>query len=87
MADERKPLGTDEDRIVRALGQVILNEQVNHSRRALCDVLGVLVAHVIDGAPAGTDRGELLAAGLDLIQDDVLTSYHNFLDWKKRQLS
>lgn len=70
--------------LVQKLQTLIINEPPETARRAMCDILGVLIGHVLTDLE-GEERRRMLEASLQMIRRDVADSYFDFLDWTKKQ--
>ena len=73
-------IDTETASLVRELQAVIIAEKPETVRRALCDLLGVLMAHVFTGLE-GEKRDQMVEATLQTIRMDIVDSYFEFLEW------
>jgi len=75
-------MNEDAARIVREISGPLMQERPDNSRRALCDILGVLIGHTFGHLPEGK-REEMLEASLAMICDEITVSYREFMTYKK----
>jgi hypothetical protein len=69
-------------RLVRELQPLITKEQPEVLRRALCDILGVMIGHVM-GKLEGAERDKMVEESLKMISSDIVDSYWEFTEWEK----
>jgi hypothetical protein len=68
--------------IVDRIKEPIIKANPEVAREALCDLLGVLLVHVLDGLPK-QERMEMFDASLEAIEASIISSMHDFEQWKK----
>lgn len=64
--------------LVREVTKTIGDAHPDRIRRALCDILGVIIEHVMSGKVTEEEREPMLRVMLDMVEWDILKSYDDF---------